>query len=191
MKTLALIVLLSSSPLAAADVYTVDKTHSDVSFEVRHLLSKVPGRFNDFKGTFALDKAAPSKSNVQFSIVTASVDTNLPDRDTHLRNEDFFDAAKYPTIEFNSTRIQAKGKNRYEVKGNLTMRGVTRQVTVPVIFAGFIKDPWGNDKAGFEAELTVNRKDYGIRWNKALDNGGVLLGEQVKIRFNLELTKTK
>jgi len=190
MKILALLTLFTL-PLSAADLYTVDKTHSNVSFEVRHLLSKVPGRFNDFKGSFSLDKTSPAKSTVQFSILAASVDTNLADRDTHLRNEEFFNAAKYPTIEFASTRVQPKGKGRFEVKGNLTMRGVTRQVTIPVIFAGFIKDPWGNEKAGFEAELTVNRKDYGIEWNKALDNGGVLLGEDVKIRFNLELAKAK
>ena len=192
MRTLAFaFTILLALPVAAADQYTVDKTHSDVSFEVRHLLSKVPGRFNDFNGTFALDKAKPAQSTVKFSIASASVDTNLADRDAHLRNEDFFDSAKYPTIDFISTSVRPRGNGRFDVTGNLTLRGITRKVTLPVLFVGFIKDPWGNEKAGFETELTINRKDFGMEWNKTLDNGGVLLGENVKVRFNLELNKAK
>lgn len=185
-----LLLSLATLPLAA-DTYKVDRTHSDIAFEVRHLVSKVPGEFEDFDGTFELDTKTPAKSSVVFTIKAASIDTNLPDRDKHLRSEEFFHVEKYPTIDFRSTAIRAKGKNSYDVTGLLTLHGVSRRVTIPVSFLGFAKDPWGNEKAGFEAEFTVNRKDYGISWNKALDAGGALLGDDVKVRLNLQLNRAK
>lgn len=194
MKPLFPALLLAAAaavPAQAQETYLVDKGHSDIVFQVRHLVSKVSGQFRDFEGSLRLDRAQPEKSAVEFTIKAASIDTNLPDRDTHLRNADFLDAEKHPAITFRSARVVAKGENRYEVTGALTLRGVTREVTLPVQFLGFIKDPWGNEKAGFEASLTVNRKDFGIVWNKALDAGGVVLGEEVKVAFNLETTKKK
>jgi polyisoprenoid-binding protein YceI len=178
-------------PARAQETYLVDKGHSDVVFQVRHLVSKVSGQFRDYEGSLRLDRAHPEKSAVEFTIQAASIDTNLPDRDAHLRNADFLDAEKHPQIAFRSTRVVAKGSDRYEVTGALSLRGVTREVTLPVQFLGFVKDPWGNDKAGFEATLTVNRKDFGIVWNKALDTGGVVLGDEVKVAFNLETAKKK
>jgi len=175
-----------------ADTYTVDKTHSEATFQVRHLVSRVSGKFDDFDGTFNIDPKKPSASNVAFTIKAASVNTGVKDRDAHLRTADFFDAEKYPEITFQSTSIKPSGKKDiYDVTGNLTMRGVTKKVTFPVTFLGFVKDPWGNDKAGFSLQTKVNRKDYGINWNKALDNGGVLVGEDVDITINLETQKQK
>ena len=177
------------TPITATAVrtFSIDPIHSEVGFQVRHLLTKVRGRFTDFSGKINMDRAKPAASSVEFNIKTASVDTGDADRDHHLQTADFFDAAKNPEITFKSTSIAAtKKKDVYDVTGDLTMRGVTKRVTLPVEFNGFGKDPWGNERAGFSLTTTVNRKDYGINWNKALDNGGVLLGEDVKVDINLE-----
>jgi polyisoprenoid-binding protein YceI len=180
-----------SVPALAADSYTIDAGHSEVSFQIRHLVSQVRGRFNDFSGTIALDAAKPESSSVEFKIKATSVDTALADRDKHLRSADFFDVEKHPEITFKSTAIKASGKDTYAVTGNLTIRGVTKQVTLPVSFLGTARDPWGNDKAGFETATTLNRKDYGIVWNAALDAGGFILGDDVKVSINLEAQKAK
>lgn len=185
-------VLVSATSLFAADTFVVDKNHSEATFQVRHMMSKVSGKFDDFAGSVAIDRAKPAASSVQFTIKTASIDTGNGDRDKHLRTGDFFDAEKYPDITFKSTKIAAsKKKNVYDVTGDLTMRGVTRRVTIPVEFNGFGKDPWGNERAGFSLTTTVNRKDYGINWNKALDNGGLLVGDEVTINVNIEAAKSK
>jgi polyisoprenoid-binding protein YceI len=176
---------------ARADVYAVDPGHSEVSFQIRHLVSQVRGRFNDFKGTINFDPQSPAKSSVEFSVKATSIDTALPDRDKHLRSPDFFDVDKFPEITFKSTAIKSTGKNSYAVTGNFTMHGVTKSITLPVTFLGSAKDPYGNDKAGFETTTTLNRKDYGMVWNAALDNGGVILGDDVKIEINLEAAKAK
>jgi polyisoprenoid-binding protein YceI len=181
----------SAVPALAADSYTIDAGHSEVSFQIRHLVSQVRGRFNDFSGTIALDTGKPESSSVEFKIKAASVDTALADRDKHLRSADFFDVEKHPEITFKSTAIKASGKDTYAVTGNLTIRGVTKQVTLPVSFLGTARDPWGNDKAGFETATTLNRKDYGIVWNAALDAGGFILGDDVKVSINLEAQKAK
>lgn len=186
------VVFLASLPLFAADTYTVDKMHSAAEFKIRHMVSQVGGKFDDFGGTVNVDRANPANSSVEFTIQTASVDTATPDRDKHLKSADFFDAEKYPTITFKSVKVApTKTKDTYDVTGDLTMHGVTKRVTLPVVFLGFVKDPWGNERAGFELETTLNRKDYGIVWNQALDAGGYLLGEDVKIAVNLETVKKK
>ena len=188
--TVAVFVLASSSLFA--ETFVVDKAHSEATFQVRHMMSKVSGRFADFNGKMNLDRAKPSNSSVEFNIKTASVTTGEPDRDKHLQTADFFDAPKNPEITFKSTSIAAtKKKDVYDVTGELTMRGVTKRVTIPVEFNGFGKDPWGNERAGFSLTTTVNRKDYGINWNKALDNGGFLVGDDVTINVNLEAQKAK
>jgi polyisoprenoid-binding protein YceI len=136
-----------------------------------------------------MDAKNPAASSVEFHIKATSIDTNNADRDKHLRTADFFDVEKYPEITFKSDSVKPAGKNKYNVTGTLTMHGVSKKVTLPVTFLGEGKDPWGGTRAGFETSTTLNRKDYGIVWNKAVDNGGVLLGDDVKIDINLETKK--
>jgi polyisoprenoid-binding protein YceI len=181
----AAITALAALPLAA-ETYSVDPGHSEVSFTVRHMVSNVRGRFNDFGGKVNMDPKNLPASSVEFHIKAASIDTAVPDRDKHLRSADFFDAEKYPEIVFKSESIAPAGKDKYNVTGTLTMHGVSKKVTLPVSFLGQAKDPWGGTRAGFETTATLNRKDYGIVWNKAIDNGGVLLGDDVKVDINLE-----
>jgi len=187
----AFVLLLASAPLFA-DTYVVDKNHSEAAFQIRHLVSKVSGKFDDFAGSIDIDEKNPASSNVTFTIKTASIDTGVADRDKHLRSGDFFDAEKNPEITFKSTTVKASSKkNVYSVTGDLTMRGVTKRITIPVEFLGFAKDPWGSQRAGFTLSTTLNRKDYGINWNKALDNGGYLLSDDVDITVNIEAAKAK
>lgn len=182
---------LVAIPSFAADTYAVDASHSEVSFQVRHLVTNVRGRFNDFNGTINLDPANLEKSSVEFRVKAASIDTANEDRDKHLRAEEFFHVEKYPEITFKSTSIKKTGKDTYAVTGDFTMRGVTKRITLPVTYLGTARDPWGNDKAGFETATTLDRKEYGIVWNAAVDNGGVILGDDVKIAVNLEANKAK
>jgi polyisoprenoid-binding protein YceI len=191
-RTVAVAAFLITASTLFADTFVVDKAHSEATFQVRHMMSKVSGKFEDFGGKINIDRAKPAASSVEFNIKTASVLTGVTDRDKHLRTADFFDSEKYPEITFKSTKIAAtKKKDVYDVTGDLTMRGVTKHVTIPVEFGGFGKDPWGNERAGFSLTTTVNRKDYGINWNQALDNGGFLLSDDVTINVNLEAVKAK
>lgn len=188
MKRLALSLaagLLVASP-ALATVYTIDKVHSEASFKVRHLTGNVRGRFNDFSGTVTGDPAKPEGGAVEFTIKATSIDTGVADRDNHLRSPDFFDAAKYPDLTFKSSKITPKGNNQFDVAGTLTIHGVSKEIVLPVTLLGTGKDPKGNDIASFEIETKLNRKDYGILWNRALDAGGVILGDEVSIEINLE-----
>jgi polyisoprenoid-binding protein YceI len=173
------------------EVYTLDATHSEVSFQVRHLVTNVRGRFNDFDAVIRLDPADEERSTVEFRVKAASIDTNLPDRDAHLRSADFFDVDNHPEIVFKSRRIESAGGDRYRVIGELTMRGITREIALEVTFLGTVRDPWGNEKAGFETEAVLNRKDFGMVWNAALDNGGVILGDKVKVHINLEALRMR
>jgi polyisoprenoid-binding protein YceI len=195
MKRLAFIIplaLTAATAFAGTQTYVVDRPHSEADFSVRHMMSKVTGKFDDFTGTINLDRANAAASSVEFTIKTASINTGDPNRDKHLRTPDFFDAEKNPEIHFKSTAIApTKEKNVYAVTGDLTMRGVTKRVTLPVEFLGFQKDPWGNERAGFSVETKLNRKEYGINWNKALDNGGWLVGDDVTVSINLEALPKK
>jgi polyisoprenoid-binding protein YceI len=166
--------------------YAIDKAHSETEFQVRHLVTKVRGRFNDFEGAIQADEQDPGRSSVTIAIQAASVDTGQPDRDAHLRSADFFAADQYPTLTFASTAITPLGSDRYQVVGDLTIRGVTRQIAVPVTFLGKATDPWGHQRAGFEAEFTINRKDFGLTWNAALETGGFLVGDDVKISVSFQ-----
>lgn len=181
----------ASLPVFAADTYMIDKNHSDISFTVRHFASKVRGRFTDFAGEVQVDRARPDASFVAFAIRAASIDTNNADRDNHLRSPDFFDAAKNPEIKFTSSKITPTGKDRFDVTGTLTMRGVSKEITIPVAYLGSMKDPGGNDRASFELSTKLNRKDYGINWNKALDAGGFMLSDDVDVTISLETVKKK
>lgn len=169
-----------------ARTYKIDKSHSEAIFQVRHLVTKVRGRFSDFEGTIQLDEANPEASSVEFTIQATSIDTNEPDRDKHLRSEDFFAVEQFKTITFKSKRIRKTGAETFEVTGDLTIRGVTKEITLPVTHLGKAKDPWGNDKVGFETEITVNRKDFGLKWNAPLETGGFLVGDDVKVSLSIQ-----
>lgn len=189
-RCLSVLVLAATfAPLAAlAATYKVDPGHTSVTFLVRHLLTNVEGRFRTFEGQIVFDPAAPEKTAVKGSIDVASVDTNVAKRDEHLRAPDFFDAAKFPKIEFVSTGVSAvdAAKHTGKLHGNLTIRGVTKPVVLDAQFLGAATDPWGNKKGGFTASTTIDRKDFGLTWNKALETGGVLVGDEVTIRINVE-----
>jgi polyisoprenoid-binding protein YceI len=175
----------------AADNFTVDKMHSEATFQVRHLVSRVSGKFDDFAGAISVDEANPAVSSVEFTIKTPSIDTGVADRDKHLRSADFFEVDKYPEITFKSTSIKPTSrKNVYDVTGTFTMHGVTKIITLSVEFLGFIKDPRGNTRAGFSAHTVLNRKDYGIVWNRTLDSGSTLLSDDVDVTVNIEAAKS-
>jgi len=188
-----ILVLFAASVAAAAalsaETYVIDKNHSDASFQIRHFASKVRGRFADFGGTIQADPAKPEAASVEFTIKTASIDTNQPDRDKHLRSADFFDAEKFPEITFKSSKMTPTGKDKYDVTGTLTMHGVSKEVTLPVTFLGRMKDPRGNEIASFELETKLNRKDFGMTWNRALDAGGFMLSDDVDVQISLETKK--
>ena len=189
-----LLAAFAATPLFAQDApnalesWTVDKGHSSATFKVRHMMANATGQFREFDGRISIDRANPAKSSVEFTLQAASIDTGNANRDEHLRGPEFFDAAKFPAITFKSTSVTAKSSNQFDVAGDLTIRGVTKRVILPVSFLGFGKTARG-EKAGFEIETTVNRKDYGIVWNRALDEGGLLLGEEVKVSINLEVDR--
>ena len=176
-----------STTAATIRTFAVDKVHSEAAYQVRHLVTRVRGRFTEFEGAIQFDEAIPVNSSVTFLVATASIDTDNTDRDAHLRSEDFFFVEKYPSITYVSSRIAAKGgQNEYAVTGDLTIRGVSKSITLPVSFLGKAKDPWGNEKLGFETEITINRKDYGLVWTAALEAGGFLVGDEVKISVSLQ-----
>ena len=166
--------------------FKIDKAHSEATFQVRHLITKVRGRFSDFEGAIQFDEANPEKSSVSFTIKTSSIDTSEADRDKHLRSADFFSVDEHPTITFTSTVVRKVSGNQFEVAGTLTIRGTSKEITIPVTYLGKAKDPWGNERAGFEAELTINRKDFGLSWNAPLEAGGFLVGDEVKINLQIQ-----
>ena len=166
--------------------YKIDKSHSEAIFQVRHLVTKVRGRFTDFEGALEFNEANPEQSSVHFTINAKSIDTAEPDRDTHLRSADFFDIEKFQQITFVSRKIAARGADTYDVTGDLTIHGVTKEIVLPVAHLGKAKDPWGNDRLGFEAETTINRKDYGLTFNVTLETGGFLVGDEVKISLQVQ-----
>ena len=170
----------------AAQTYAIDKMHSEVAFQVRHLLTKVRGRFTEFAGTVVLDQEHPERSSASLTIDASSVDTGTPDRDNHLRSDDFFAVGTYPTLTFTSSQVVKTGDDTYDVVGTLTIRGVAKEITLPVTYLGTAKDPWGNVRAGFETSLTLNRKDFGLTWNAALETGGFLVGDEVRINLSIQ-----
>ena len=176
----------TTTTATAVRTFAIDKAHSEVLFQVRHLVTRVRGRFTSFTGTVVLDEQAPERSSVNLEIAADSVDTNTADRDAHLRSADFFDVEHFPTITFVSTRVQKNSGERWGVTGTLSIRGVSREVTLPVSHLGFARDPWGNERVGFETEITINRKDFGLLWNAALETGGFLVGDEVKITVSVQ-----
>lgn len=188
LAVLGLAALIAPAALAA-DTWTVDRAHSEVSFQVRHFVTNVRGQFGEFDGTIVTDAAKPEASSVEFKIKAASVNTQNDKRDAHLRTPDFFAVEQFPEITFKSTAVKPTGKDTFDVTGNFTLRGVTKQITLPVKFLGSLKDPWGNERAGFELSTVLNRKDYGVNWNKVLDQGGYMLSDDVTVSINLEVAK--
>lgn len=184
--------LLALAPAAhAATTYTIDPAHSQVAFKIRHLVTPVQGNFRDFEATIVKDDAEPSRSSVQFTIRATSVDTDNERRDNDLRSANFFEVEKYPTISFKSTSIERTGESSYRVTGELTMHGITKVITLPVEYLGEVKDPWGTVRAGFSTSTQLDRKEFGINWNKALDNGGYLLADEVAVEISFEAKKTQ
>lgn len=198
-RTLSLVTLAlaaaTSLAVAAPVQYTVDKAHTEVGFDVRHLFSKVHGRFNDFSGTITFDEKDPAAVAVEATASAKSIWTDNERRDNHLRSADFFAADSFPTLTFKSTKATSVGKNKYKVAGNLTMRGVTKPVVFDAEFLGAGNVGVGGQsmggKAGFVASAVVNRKDFGINWNKTLDNGGLMLSDEVTISLNIEANEVQ
>ncbi|HEY6003962.1 MAG TPA: YceI family protein [Anaeromyxobacter sp.] len=173
----------------ATNRWDIDVGHSAIHFWVRHLvISKVHGRFAKWAGTIDLDAQDLTRSSVEVKIDAASIDTQVADRDTHLRSPDFLDVAKHPELSFRSRKIEKAGDG-YRVTGDLTLHGVTRQVALDAEFGGTVKDPWGNERSAFTAKTSLDRRDYGLTWNAALEAGGVLVGEKVEISLEVEAVK--
>ena len=173
----------------ATTTWTIDPTHSHVEFSVRHLMiATVKGRFADVQGTVIIDETDPVRSELDITINPASIDTRVAQRDEHLRSADFFDVEKYPTITFKSRRIERDGDD-LRVIGDLTLHGVTREITLDVTSHGRQTDPWGGQRAGFEATGKIKRTDFGLTWNQALETGGVVVGDDVKISIDVELVR--
>jgi polyisoprenoid-binding protein YceI len=174
----------------ALEKWKFDNTHSNVGFSVRHLMiSKVHGRFGAWTGSLLLDDANPAACGVEVEIDTASIDTKDPQRDDHLRSADFFDVAKFPKMTFSSTSVEKVEDQEYKVKGNLTINGVTKEVTLEVEYFGRQKDPWGGDRVGFSAKTSIDRKTFGLVFNMPLDGGGVVVGDKVEITLDVEAVK--
>jgi polyisoprenoid-binding protein YceI len=170
--------------------YTLDPAHTRIGFVARHaMVTKVRGAFNEFEGTATLDGANPANSSVQVTINADSIDTRNAQRDGHLRSNDFLSMEEYPHITFSSTGVRQVDESTFEVTGDLTIKGVTNSITVPFSFEGAAKDPFGNERVGFEGSVTINRKDYGITWNATLETGGVLVSDKVTLEFEISAIK--
>jgi len=170
--------------------WQIDPAHSHVQFSVRHLMiSTVRGRFNEFGGTVEFDEDNPAQSTVDVTIDVTSIDTRDQQRDDHLRSPDFFDVANFPNMTFKSKRIEQTGDNSGLLIGDLTIKGVTIEVPLDVEYAGQAKSPWGSTSAGFSASGSLVRKEFGLNWNQALETGGVLVGDKIKIDIEVELIK--
>jgi polyisoprenoid-binding protein YceI len=170
--------------------WAVDVSHSSIDFSVKHMMiAKVKGTFNNFEAVIEADPADLTTAKINFTVDLASIDTRSVDRDNHLRSADFFDVENTPKMTFVATQIKSTGGNNYDVIGDLTIRNVTRSEKFAVTFEGGGKDPWGNEKVGFSAEGLIDRKDYQLVWNAALETGGILVGDDVKISLEIEASK--
>ena len=180
----------SESPSATKTVWQIDPAHSQIEVSARHMMvTTVRGRFKGVQGTLTLDEADPSRTSVEAEIDASSLDTGDEQRDTHLKSPDFLDVEHNPKITFKSTRVEPQGQEKAKVYGSLTIRGVTREIVLDTELTGFGKNPWGKEVAGFEARTSINRKDFGMVWNVALETGGVLVGDTFKIEVNAQLVK--
>ncbi|MER5476211.1 YceI family protein [Streptomyces sp. NPDC002734] len=171
--------------------YTVDPSHTTLGFVARHaMVTNVKGQFREFTGSLHLDGSDPSKSTASLDIVVNSIDTGSADRDGHLRSADFFKTDEFPTMTFRSTAVEAVGGDDYRVTGDLSLLGVTKEVTIDLEFQGAAKDPFGNERVGFEGRGEILRSDWGVSWNAALETGGVLVSDKIKLRFDISAIKS-
>jgi polyisoprenoid-binding protein YceI len=170
--------------------WSIDPAHTEILFKVKHLvISTVTGKFNKFDGSMISSNEDFSDATIEFSADVNSIDTNQPDRDTHLKSPDFFDAANHPKLTFVSKSFKKKSGSEYALHGDLAIRGVSKPVELSVEYGGTIKDPWGNTKIGFEISGKINRKDYGLVWSAVTETGGVVVADEVKLLINVELAK--
>jgi polyisoprenoid-binding protein YceI len=189
----AAMTITSTTPTTLSELsgnYILDPAHTRIGFVARHaMVTKVRGQFNEFEGSGVVDAADFTKSTVTVTIQAVSIDTRNEQRDAHLRSNDFLAMEEYPQITFSSTSIQQTGPNGVELTGDLTIRGVTNTVTIPFEFEGAASDPYGNLRVGFEGSVVINRKDYGITWNVALETGGVLVSDKITLEFEVSAIK--
>jgi polyisoprenoid-binding protein YceI len=188
-----LILTAMITPQSWGKVYIIDASHSSVSFKIKHLFSKIRGSFDEFSGTFSFDPSKPTLSTTNIDIKAQSINTKVTKRDDHLRAEDFFHVKKFPNLKFTSTKYEVikkpkkqGGRHKARMHGLLALRGVTKEVILDVSYNGIGKDPWGNTAISFEATGKINRKDFGLAWNKAVETGGFLVGNEVEIEILVE-----
>lgn len=180
----------TATPAGTKTTWTIDTAHSHVGFGIKHLMiATVRGRFTQVQGTVRVDESDPTSASIDIAIPTASVTTGDEKRDGHLRSADFFDVERFPALTFRSKRVQAESNEAFRVVGDLTIRDVTREVVLEVEMLGRAKDPWGQEHAAFEATTKIKRGDYGLTWNAALETGGVLVGDEVKISIEAQLLR--
>ena len=179
--------------MAETTTWTIDPAHSSVELAVKHMMfTTVRGRFKDFKGTIVVDEQNPDNSTVEVEIAAASIDTGVADRDGHLRSADFLDAEQFPTITFRSKRVEGAMKqegDHFRVVGDLTIRGTAFEVTLDCVYEGMGKDPWGGTRAGARATARIDRRDWGLKWNQALETGGILVANEVRIEVEVQAVK--
>jgi polyisoprenoid-binding protein YceI len=174
----------------ATTTWSIDPTHSEVQFKIKHLvISTVTGQFNTFNGSLEAVGDDFSGSKATFEASIDSISTNNADRDGHLKSPDFFDAANFPTLNFESTSFENKGGNNYKISGNFTIKGVTKEVILDAEFGGIMTDPYGNVKAGFEITGIINRKDFGLTWSAVTEAGGIVVSDEVKLALNVQFVK--
>ena len=177
----------------ATSIWTIDPVHSLVEFSAKHMMiTTVKGRFGTVNGTITADLRNPDNSHVEVEIDAASLDTRTEQRDQHLRSADFLDVERYPTITFKSTSVQgayAREGDEFKVMGDLTIRGTTRRVTLDCTFDGTNKDPWGGERAGFSASTKIDRREWGLTWNQALETGGILVGNEIKVSLEVQAVR--
>ena len=184
---------IASAAEQSTTTWNLDPTHSLVEFSAKHMMiTTVKGRFGDVKGTLAIDEANPDRSTVEVEIATASIDTRVDQRDGHLRSPDFLDVETHPSITFRSRRVEgalAVPGDRFKVTGDLTIRGTTREVTLDATYDGRGKDPWGGERVSFSAETKIDRRDFGLTWNQALETGGILVSNDIKLSIEVQAVK--
>ena len=181
---------MSTDLAATTGTGEIDPTHSTIGFVARHaMVAKVRGGFSDFTGTLTLDGADPAKSSASLTIVASSFSTNNPERDAHVKSADFLDVEQFPTLTFVSKAVTQKGDDEFIVTGDLTIHGVTKPVDVKFELQGTSQDPWGGTRIGFEGKAEISRKEFGLVWNVALETGGVLVGDTIKLELDVEAVK--
>jgi len=188
--SLVMLLLFVFTAIGHTAAWKMDPAHSSVGFIVRHMvISKIPGEFKKFEANITFDEKNIKNGTAEMTVQIASINTDNTKRDNHLRSADFFDAAKYPSMTFKSKKVHDINGNKFKLTGDLTIRGITKEVTFDCELNGFIKDPMGNTRAGFSATTTINRQDFKVSWNKTLDTGGLVVSDNVDINIGLELIK--